>query len=86
MFAAAAALTLSSCIQSIREGDGIGLESNWGGFGGGLGGWRMTRAASLALLVVVLAGAAMAALQFGTTDTAQAGPATAPADAKPEAK
>jgi hypothetical protein len=65
IFAGAASVTLSLCLQTIRDGDGIGMESSWGGFGGGLGGWRLTRAASLALVVLTLACAAIAVLQLG---------------------
>jgi hypothetical protein len=67
IFAGAAFVTLSACVQAIRDSNGIGIDSNWGGFGGGLGGWHLSKAASLALVTLALAGAAVAAVHFGGT-------------------
>jgi hypothetical protein len=67
IFAGAAAITLSACVQAIRDSHGIGMESSWGGFGGGLGGWHLSKSASLALLTLALAGAAVASVHFGGT-------------------
>jgi hypothetical protein len=54
-------------VQAIRDSNGIGIDSNWGGFGGGLGGWHLNKAASLGLVTLALAGAAVAAVHFGGT-------------------
>jgi hypothetical protein len=46
--------------EALRRGDAIGIQSSWGGLGGGLGGWQLSRAAGLALLTLAaLAGAVM---------------------------
>jgi hypothetical protein len=52
-------LLLLICIQELISS--IGTEppeivSNWGGLGGGLGGWRMSRSLALLLVTIVLAG------------------------------
>lgn len=49
-------ILLVGFLRTVRE-DPPRIESHWGGFGGGLGGWRMS--ASLAYLVAVIAFAAM---------------------------
>jgi hypothetical protein len=44
----------------MRQGEGIGLSSHWGGLGGGLGGWKLTPATSAMLLALILLGATLA--------------------------
>ncbi len=57
------AAALSIVIRAIEaiERDPVELRSGWGGLGGGLGGWRLSRSAVLLLLTLVLIGAAAAA-------------------------
>ena len=63
LFAAMAVIFLLRLINSRESGDTLGLESHWGGLGGGVGGWRISNAAVYlictaaftALAVVVLA-------------------------------
>jgi hypothetical protein len=42
--------------REIREGNPPGVESHWGGFGGGMGGWRLSPALSYLFATLVLAG------------------------------
>jgi hypothetical protein len=41
-------------IQSMRYGSRLGIESHWGGFGGGLGGWRLSRSLAYLVSAIVL--------------------------------
>jgi hypothetical protein len=64
----AALLAATRTIELLGRGDAVELQSRWGGLGGGLGGWRLSPAASLLLLTLFLAGAAVAVV--GARDTA----------------
>lgn len=46
---------LRTMIRAFQEGDAVAIHSNWGGFGGGPGGWTLSRPLSL-LLGALLAG------------------------------
>jgi hypothetical protein len=68
------------------------VRSNWGGLGGGLGGWEMSRAAVLLLIVMIFAGAAVAAAvgappvpAAGQTAVGEGEKKASPASAKPPA-
>jgi hypothetical protein len=53
------ALTLLVAIyamEAIRTGEGLIVESHWGGLGGGLGGWRASASAVLVVLLLLLLG------------------------------
>lgn len=72
--AAVAALALGALvfgwllIMNLLEGDSLSIESNWGGIGGGLGGWRVS--ASVGYLLATLAfGGALAATALQSVDT-----------------
>lgn len=66
------------------ERDPVELRSSWGGLGGGLGGWRLSRSAVLLLLTLALIGAAAtAALQPGKPDAPHDPASIPPAAVKP---
>lgn len=76
------------CVGAMESGEGFGLESHWGGLGGGVGGWRLTRPTVFLLAALFLAGASVTTV-LGTApsdrdkkDEASEGP-TIPADADP---
>lgn len=46
---------LRTMIKAFQDGDAVAIHSNWGGFGGGPGGWTLSRPLSL-LLGALLAG------------------------------
>jgi len=50
-------------LEAVRSNDGVGVESHWGGLGGGLSGWRISRGAVLLLLLAFFCAAA-AGLSF----------------------
>lgn len=43
-------------VQLLLRGDAPQIESHWGGFGGGLGGWRLSPSAAFLLAALVLSG------------------------------
>lgn len=47
-------------VDAIRTGEGLSVETHWGGLGGGLGGVRLSAALSLVILLLVFAGATVA--------------------------
>jgi len=51
----------------IKAGNPVGIESHWGGLGGGLGGWRVSNALSCLIGCLVFAGA-FSALAFKLLD------------------
>lgn len=61
-------------IHSLGGGDGVGVESHWGGIGGGVGGWRVTTPLIFLLLTIFFAGLLTASVQFADP------PAQPPAD------
>lgn len=58
---AAAAISLAIHAVAALETDPMELQSGWGGLGGGLGGWRVSRPTVLILLALAFAGVAVAA-------------------------
>lgn len=54
IFGGVTLLVGAHALEALRTEDGAGLESHWGGLGGGLGGWRLSRAAVLSLLIPLL--------------------------------
>jgi hypothetical protein len=56
---AGAVVVSMAAIRRITEmDDPVGLESDWGGLGQGLGGWRLSASATLVLVALVFAGIA----------------------------
>jgi hypothetical protein len=43
LFACIALVFLTRLTRSLEAGETLGLESHWGGLGGGVGGWRISR-------------------------------------------
>jgi uncharacterized membrane protein len=64
LFAALAVLFLARLIGSLESGESLGVESHWGGLGGGVGGWRVSRAA--VYLICTATFAALAAVAMST--------------------
>jgi hypothetical protein len=60
VFGVGTLIAASSTLAELRNGGAIGLSSNWGGLGGGLGGWKLTPALSAMLLTLILLGATLA--------------------------
>lgn len=58
--AIAGAALLIAMFRALSQGDRFEIESHWGGLGGGLGGWRVSK--PLVFLLAVLAIIGMAAL------------------------
>ncbi len=73
-FLIAAIVAAIHAIEATAQ-EPVELRSTWGGLGGGLGGWRLSRPAVLLLLALAMAGAAVAA--------AVPSPPVAPPAAKP---
>jgi hypothetical protein len=42
-----------SAHRALDDGETIGLRTQWGGLGGGLGGWHMSRPAALVIILLV---------------------------------
>lgn len=59
-FATAAIGAAIHAVQAL-EAEPFEMQSHWGGLGGGMGGWRLSRAAVLILLALGFAGAAVGA-------------------------
>jgi hypothetical protein len=54
-----ALVTAAAALERFRKGEDVELESNWGGLGGGLGGWRVSSVACLSLMAVIFAASAV---------------------------
>lgn len=63
VFGSIALSAAAAALSSFRQGAAIELQSNWGGLGGGLGGWRLSSATSLAVLAFLFAGGAAVVTQ-----------------------
>jgi hypothetical protein len=57
-FGIGAILSFLAFLFLLVKGYSPQLDSHWGGFGGGLGGWRLSPAAALLLVTLVLSGLA----------------------------
>jgi hypothetical protein len=53
----------NAAMDASHRGDPLSLQSSWGGLGGGLGGWQLSRSAGLLLVMIVAACAAVASLR-----------------------
>lgn len=62
VFAAIAVQFAWSLASTMRRGGSVSVESNWGGFGGGLGGWRLSPALILFVASLFFAGIAVTLL------------------------
>jgi hypothetical protein len=60
LFACVALVFLTRLIRSLEDGQQLGVESHWGGLGGGVGGWRISM--PVAYFIGVAAFAALAAV------------------------
>jgi hypothetical protein len=60
LFGLAALIALGASAARMMQGGAIEVETHWGGLGGGLGGWRLSSAAGLAVLAAISAAAAIA--------------------------
>ncbi len=49
-----AVVVLAALLRALGRGDAVSVESHWGGFAGGLGGWRFSRPLALALVLAVI--------------------------------
>jgi hypothetical protein len=82
--------TVYQLLTLINFGGTIEVESRWGGLGGGLGGWRLSREASLLLLALALIAGTVAAVQPVASPTTgvvtEAKRTGEPADAKAAAQ
>jgi hypothetical protein len=95
LFALGAGLFLLLFIADVRRGGSPRIESHWGGIGGGLGGWRLSRSLSY-LLVAACCAVVFCAFIFqfearpeSVRETAKATatqPTNAVADPKPDVK
>jgi hypothetical protein len=75
-------LAAAHAAEAVRREEGISFETHWGGLGGGLGGWRISPAAALSLLTLVLASSTVAAALIDVPKPKK-DPAAAPAPAAP---
>lgn len=66
-------------VFSLEGGEGVGVESHWGGLGGSVGGWRLTTPLVFLLLTVFFAGAMTAAIGAAQPPAKAERPAAAPA-------
>jgi hypothetical protein len=46
-------------VDRMTAGEGVEIQSHWGGLGGGLGGWRISQSLVLLIVGVVLLGSAL---------------------------
>lgn len=63
LFASLAILFALETFRSLEAGEGFAVESHWGGLGGGLGGWRISRP-----LIFLTAALVCAGLTFAVAD------------------
>jgi uncharacterized integral membrane protein len=72
-----ALIATARAIELIGEGETIEMQSQWGGLGGVLGGWRLSPVTSLVLLAFAFAGGAIGvAIQSKQPDGSEARPAS----------
>ncbi len=71
------------CIDLLGRGESIGIESHWGGLGGGSGGWRLLPATALAILALSFAGGALALVAAESDPAAAIGKGSDPAGQAP---
>ncbi|HYO77829.1 MAG TPA: hypothetical protein VE010_15325 [Thermoanaerobaculia bacterium] len=62
LFANIAVIFLARLIGGLDRGDSLGIESHWGGLGGGVGGWRISRVTVYLICTVTFAALAALAL------------------------
>ncbi len=55
LFAGIAIVFLARFVRSLESGEPLGIESHWGGLGGGVGGWRISRPIVYLLPAIVFA-------------------------------
>jgi hypothetical protein len=82
----AALRIIDTAIRLFARGERIEVQSQWGGLGGGLGGWQLSRLASLVLLAALLIVASLGALgllrgMIGTPEPQAAAAVAATGDA-----
>lgn len=57
--ASAALVSGHRCLEALGRGEAIGIESHWGGLGGGAGGWRLLPATAMFFLSLSFISAAI---------------------------
>ena len=55
-----ALLATIRALAALRRGDGVAVDSHWGGLGGALGGWRLSGPTAITLFALLLLGATVA--------------------------
>jgi hypothetical protein len=71
LFASVALVFLTRLIRSLEDGELLGIESHWGGLGGGVGGWRISMPVAYFIGVATFAAlAAVAVSHYSTPDVA----------------
>jgi hypothetical protein len=86
-FLSTALRLLAKVVSLFDQGYPIGVESQWGGLGGGMGGWHMSRLAGMVLLTAMLIGGGLGAVvALQGTLTGQEQKNEQKADAKTDAK
>ena len=86
LLAVIAMLAALRCFDRLGKGETIGIESHWGGLGGGSSGWRLSSATSLALLALAFAGASLALVVIDPSIPVAAQETGAAAEAKENAR
>ncbi len=86
LFGGAAIIVVRAAAERFTAGDRIELQSHWGGLGGGLGGWRLSPGASLALLAFILLAVAVGALTGWPRDKGGSAPPSTSASDKEKSK
>jgi hypothetical protein len=62
LFASIALVFLTRLTRSLEAGEALGIESHWGGLGGGIGGWRISRPVSYLLCAMTFGALAAVAV------------------------
>ena len=68
IFGSVALIAAAYALSLLRDGETIELQSNWGGLGGGLGGWRLSPATSLVVLSLLFTASATLTPRLGADD------------------
>lgn len=78
------AILLGLFVYLLMTGESVHLESHWGGLGGGLGGWRVSRALSALLGAIAFASiCALLAVVLQQSELEQKKLSSPPRDANP---
>jgi hypothetical protein len=72
VFGLVALIAFGASAWRLARGEPIALETNWGGLGGGLGGWHLSPAAGLSVLALLASAAAIGAALIPVTPLTEA--------------